>query len=758
MLYKINLALFTLLAISFMNVGFCGATQEPWELEADRIHADQEKNLVEAFGNVRMWRMDDYVHADYARLYTDTNWIYLKGNIQARFEGDQIQGQEAELDLDNHVGWIKDGKVFMAQDNVHFSGKSIEKTGPHTYTFKEGVMTSCDDRPAPWSIKSSRGEVTVEGYARLWHPRFRVKDRPVLYSPYMIAPVKTERQSGFLFPTFGFGSEYRNNFNLPYYHVIDDQRDMTFYANYYTHRGFMPGLEYRHTPRLHRKGFWRADWLRDRQVHDQGNEPDRFEGDGLFRPNRGRYWIRGKYDHYDPATEWTYRLDVDYVSDQNYLREFSDGHSGYYASRDEFEDEFGRDIQGRDRLRRNNIFSASRSWNNLGFNTRLVYTDNLEYRNSNKPARRNPTVQRLPEVNLDLYRTSLGDSPFELESSNEGVYFWREFGTTATRLDVHPRLSMPIRSGWGRIIPSAGWRQTGYFVDNFQDDSRERDTDSRFQTRGIYDFNIRADTELQRIFEMGPAPEVKWGSVGESAWTGVKHSMLPKLEFDYIPDKDQDKYPRFDSTDRIAAREELTYSLRNIFTRRLERLRQGADEGEPVLSRDYRDFLRVEFEQSYDFREARRSHEPEESRRPFSDLLTEISFNPNQYITLSNKTWYSFYETMVTEHEHTLTLTWPDVARTWFSLDFLNEIDEYKRTVDDRINILEVGMDLDYLRNWRFEASMKRDMEDSRALENRLSAEYRHQCYGFMFEYKKTDYDHSFAFHIKLLNLGEWGI
>ncbi len=67
-------------------------------------------------------------------------------------------------------------------------------------------------------------------------------------------------------------------------------------------------------------------------------------------------------------------------------------------------------------------------------------------------------------------------------------------------------------------------------------------------------------------------------------------------------------------------------------------------------------------------------------------------------------------------------------------------------------------MDLDYFRKWRFEASMKRDMEDSRALENRLSAEYRHQCYGFMFEYKKTDYDHSFAFHIKLLNLGEWGI
>ncbi|RQD72994.1 putative LPS assembly protein LptD, partial [Desulfonatronospira sp. MSAO_Bac3] len=248
MLYKIYLAFFIFLAGMLLSAGYSWASDEPWELEADQMYVDQEKNLVEAFGNVLMWRMDDYVQADYARLYTDTNWIYLKGNIQARFEGDHIEGREAELDLDNHVGWIKDGKVFMAQDNVYFSGERMEKTGPHTYTFEEGVMTSCDDRPAPWSIKSSRGEVTVEGYARLWHPRFRVKDRPVLYSPYMIAPVKTKRQSGFLFPTFGQGSEYGFNFNLPYYHVIDDQRDMTFYANYYTDRGFMPGVEYRHTP------------------------------------------------------------------------------------------------------------------------------------------------------------------------------------------------------------------------------------------------------------------------------------------------------------------------------------------------------------------------------------------------------------------------------------------------------------------------------------------------------------------------------
>lgn len=756
-MYQTNLAFFVLLAGILLSAGFSWASDEPWELEADQMYADQDKNLVEAFGNVRMWRMDDYVQADYARLYTDTSWIYLKGNIQARFEGDYIQGREAELDLQNHVGWIVDGRLFLSEDNVYLSGKRLEKTGPHTYTYQEGVMTSCDERPAPWSIKSSRGKVTVEGHARIWHPRFRVLDRPVLYSPYMVAPVRTKRQSGFLLPSISQGSEYGMNINLPYYYVIDDHRDMTFYANYYTDRGFMPGLEYRHTPRLHRKGLWRADWLRDKEVHDQGDEPRRFEDDGLFRPNRDRYWIRGKYDHYDPATQWTFRLDVDYVSDQNYLREFSTGHSGYYASRDEFQDEFGRDIQERDRLLRNNIFRANRNWDRLGFNTRLVYTDNLEYKNSNKPSRKNPTVQRLPEVSLDLYRTRLGNSPFELESANQGVYFWREFGTTAARLDLHPRLTMPMRSGFGRIIPSAGWRQTGYFIDTFQDDPEERDSESRFQARGIYDINIRADTELMRVFDTGPGLDPDIAQVGDSAWTGVRHALIPKLEFDYIPDKNQDKYPAFDSTDRIAAREELTYSLRNLFTRRQERVQDAA--GGADVGLDYRDFLRVELEQSYDFREARRSQQRREySRRPFSDLMSEISFSPNEYVTLGNKTWYSFYENMITEHEHTLSLTWPGKARTWFSLDFLNEIQEYDRKIDQKVNILEVGLELEYLRRWRFETSMKRDLESSSSLENRLVAEYRHQCYSYVFEYRQTDYDHSFSFRINLLNLGSWGL
>jgi len=761
--FNIIKVLLALIPVLLLNTPLVQAGDEPWYLEADRLEVDQDKNLLEAFGNVHLWRLNDYVQAEYARLYTDTNWVYLRGNIRAEFEGDSITGEEAELDIDSHVGWIKDGQVFMAEHNVYFTGRRLEKTGPHTYTFEQGVMTSCDDRPAPWSIKSSRGEITVEGYARLWHPRFRIKDRPVLYSPYMIAPVKTERQSGFLFPDIGYGSEYGVNVNVPYYWVIDDQRDMTFYANYYSDRGLMAGTEYRHTPGLYSKGLWRADWLRDREIHDEDNVPERlfreYRGQELFRSNRDRYWIRGKYDGYDPATGWTYKADVDLVSDQNYLMEFKSGQSGFYASRDEFESRFGRDIQDRNRLIRTNIFSAARNWGRWGLNARLVYSDHLAYKNDNLPRSKNPTLQRLPETNLDLYRTSLGNSPFELESANQAVYFWRKYGTTAGRVDVHPRLSLPLRAGWGRITPRVGWRQTGYMVDSFQADPAERDTDNRLQTRGIYDFNLSADSELFRIFDMGRPLDPGVDPVGSSAWTGLRHTIVPEVEFDYIPEKDQEKYPQFDSIDRIAPREELTYTLSNYFTRRQERIVEAADDEGPRLRRDYRDFLQLKLEQSYDFREARRRDRLNEyERRPFSDLMAQVRFNPNQYVTLRNKTWYSFYENMITEHEHTLTLTWPDKVSTWFSLDFLDQIDEYKRRIVDKTSIMELGADLDFIRNWHLGLLYRRDLEESVDLKRELRIKYRHQCYSLEFAVRETDYDHSFEIRINLLNLGEWGI
>ena len=750
-LFLVNIMLYSVLCIPAL-------ADQPWLLDADRIVSREEQNTIEAFGNVHLSRLENYLQADYAKLHTNTNLLYLKGNITAYWDRDFLQGDEAELDLNSNTGWIRNGQVFMTDEHMYFTGRHMEKTGENTYTFIQGTVTSCDGYVPPWSIFSSRGKITVDGYASLWHPRFRIKDRPVLYSPYMIVPVKTERQSGFLIPDLGHSSETGTNINLPYYLVIDDQRDATFYTNYYSKRGLMLGLEYRHTPDLLSKGLWRADWLRDGKKHDTlQNEPSRFRNDGLFRPNRDRYWLRGKYDGYSPVWGLFYKIDLDYVSDQNYLREFRSGLSGFDSSRKQFLDSFGRDIQDRDRLIRTNIISAARNWNSVGLDARMVYSDNLAYKNRNRPSRRNPTIQRLPEINFNLFRTSLGSSPLELQGSSQAVHFWREFGTRASRIDLYPSISAPLSSPFGTLTPRLGWRQTSYFVDRFENDPAGRDTDNRFQSRGIYDLNINAYTNLFRIFKLKSIHDLD--EIGEAgSWTRIRHSIKPELDYDFIPKLKQDRYPRFDSLDRIEPKEELTYSISNIFTRRKDIPARTAGGAETSLRSSYLDFFRLKFEQSYDFREARRNERLDRySRRPFSDLLTEIQINPGKYVTFRNKTWYSFYEDKVTEHEHRLTVTWPDKMSAWFSLDFLEEIDEFKRRINERTSILELGTTLDFIKNWQFSLVYRTDLDNKKDLERSLGILYRHQCYSLEFRFEQTDYDHRYEMRINLLNLGTFG-
>ncbi|MFW5731091.1 MAG: LPS-assembly protein LptD [Desulfonatronovibrionaceae bacterium] len=748
-----------LLTMILSESGLSARLGEEWNLEAGRIVSREDQNLVEAFDNVHLYQGDNFLQADYARLNTETRLLHLQGDIRAFLDQDYLQGEEADIDLQSRQGWIKNGRVFMADEHIYFSGALLEKTGRETYSFSQATVTSCDGESPPWSIFSSSGKITIGGYAALKHPRFRIKEQPVLYSPYAIIPVKTKRQSGFLLPELSYGSEYGTNINLPYYQVINEHMDATLYANYLSRRGMMLGLEYRHAPALLNKGLWRADWLHDRQRHDTlDSEPRRFRNDNLLRPNRDRYWLRAKYDGHHAPSGWSYKLDLDYVSDQNYLREFTDGHSGFKASRNRFLEEFGRDIQDRDSLTRTSILSAARYWKNAGLDARMVYSENLKYKNDNISSSLNPTLQRLPEINFNLFRTPLGSSSLEVEGSSQAVYFWREYGTRAGRIDLHPRISLPLDLPRVTLTPSMGYRQTVWMVDRFENHPDSGDTDHDFQTRGLLDFELNAYSNLSRVFTLNRPLEVTEANAGRSRRTKIRHSIRPEIDFRYVSDKNQDKYPLFDSLDRISPREELTYTLGNTFTSRTDSVSLDMNSGRPAAATAYHDFFRIKLEQSFDFREARRNTELDlYPRRPFSDIMAEAEFNPGQYISLSSKTWYSPYENRITEHEHSLTLDWPDKASTWFSLDFLDKIHEFKRRINQEISIAETGLSLNFLENWKAAFIYRRDLDRDKTLEQGLNITYRHQCYSLEFNFTETDYDRRFEARVNLLNLGTFG-
>lgn len=745
----------------------------PWTLEADRVESLQKDQVFEAHGNVLIRQGKNVIKADKATYFRDTGFAHLSGNVRIEWDGDVLVGETADFDLRNNAGWVVDGELFMVQEHFYIRGELLEKKCADTYAFKGAHITTCDGPIPAWSVKSSEGEVTVGGYARLWHPRLQVKDKPIFYSPYMIFPVKTQRQSGFLIPEPSYSTRLGVGLNIPYYWVISEEQDATFYANTMSKRGVMTGVEYRHFTNLDSKGVWRGDWLYDKETAVTENEESpQFRGDGLTRTNFHRYWIRGKHDGFLADPLWHTKIDLDVVSDQNYLREFKSGSSGYQATHDQMLKDFGRGMNNIDSQARKSAVELSRNWTQVGFRGSLQYTQHLAYWTDNRPRKDNPTLQRLPELNLDFYKTKIGSTPFELEARNQAVYFWREFGTTGTRMDFLPKVSLPWVTGFGTVTPSVGWRQTFYAIDKHENSPAGVDESKDYFERGLPEFRTDAFSSLFKVYELGVQDKITPISenVGNSHWSKIKHTFQPELTHSYIPEKDQSGNPHFTGDDRIDKRNRLSYALHNIFNRRQDsvvqhRLGHAAQtqDGENVdvlveqtilAHKDYLDFLHIRLDQFYDFEEAGRDTDLKRyPRRPFSDIQVDVTFQPGKYIALENRTWYSPYTKTITEHEHLLRASYSGLGTAYFGFNFRDEMDDVWRKKQRKREILRIGGLLHLPRGWSLRADYKTDLHNKEDLEKIFGVSYTHQCYYLDFIFSQTPDEDRYEIRISLKGL-----
>ncbi len=704
----------------------------PWRIEADTLVGLHESEVVEAFGNVTLRRGNDYLRADFARYYRATGWVFLRGGVEARWRGDHLEAEEAEFDLKNRVGWLKNGQLFISDSHLYFSGELIRKRWGDTYTFRNAELTACDGDPPVWSFSASRGDITLDGYAQLWSVSLRVKDTPVLYAPVFSVPVKTRRQSGFLNPDIGVSSLLGGQLIIPYYWAINEESDATLYENFMSKRGFMQGVEYRRHADLGEKSYWRLDVMQDSKVvTNENDEQAPLDNDGLVRTNHVRYWLRSKMDSHLGRSDWKVKLDLDFVSDQNYLREFEAGQSGYDDSRDILVERFGRGIAEQDQNRTSTLL-VSRSWDRFGAAGMAKYTQSVEHGHGNESPSNDPTLQRLPELYGFFYRSEVLGTPLELEAETRFGKYWRAKGTQGNRLDFAPRASITWQTPYGALVPSAGYRQTLYAVERKQS-LREPESEDRFPARTMWDVQVDGFTEFARVYALDSQL---------LDWTALRHSVQPRLRYTYIPYVRQAKYPFFDELDRIEPVHELGYTLTNVMTRKksVQTPAEGEEKGDAVAyGADYKDVLRLRLEGAYNFREATRDEDLDAyPRRPFSDILADVTLYYGDYVELRSRTWFSPYLAQITEHEQDLRLTWPEWGEAVLGYDYMDDIDEYTRKNQRVIRMVRASLAIWPVDYWRLELEYEADMELAQDVEKKASLTYSHECFDVTTVYSST--------------------
>ncbi len=725
---------------------------EPWNIFADEISYDQKADQYIARGNVIITKKDSKLSADFVRFDHKTMKAFATGHVIMKAGEDTLYGNSMEIDLEAETGTVYNGTIFLKANHFYIKGNKIEKVGKDSYTVDNASITTCDGDTPAWRITGRNLKVTIEGYGFVNHAALWAKKIPVLYTPFLVFPVKLKRQSGLLSPSVEYSTRNAMDIEVPFYWAINESSDATFYEHHIARRGEKIGLEYRYVLGTGSKGTLMYNFLNDRKIDDgtpSSSEKWGYEDDNVLRPNSDRYWFRMKSDQSMPFG-FSAKLDIDIVSDQDYLHEFKHGYTGYNKTYRYFEKNFGRGLDDYNDPVRVNRLNLNRRWSNYSLNAEARWYDDVITRRQKET---DPTLQKLPLVGLNASKHPILKSPLYFDLDSEYTHFYRIDGTKGHREDVHPRFYLPLRySYYFTFEPSFGVRQTAWHI--YEDTSTET---NRTPHREIYDIKSDLSTEIYNVYSLkGKGIEL------------IKHSVRPQIVYDYIPDQDQDKYLLFDSSDQIERKNLLTYSLTNTFTlksikdtkekdnlqagkidkpiEKKERPREEKIEKPP--SYNYRQFCRFNLTQSYDINKAN-----EDDPEPFSPIKGELGIEPIEYLSMNADAEWSKYEDQFQSHniavnisdkrgdklsvEHRYkrdSITWSKTIESVYT-DFLLKIsDRLSAYTDYEYNILE-----------------------EKEIKFGLGLLYQSQCWSIELSFTDEEDDRRYALMVNLYGLGGFG-
>lgn len=687
----------------------------PVNIEADSIIYDSNLDTYRARGNVVITFAGGYLKADSVTLNKPTKDAVAEGHVEIKSEKDLLEGEKAQFNIDTKTGTLLNGKMFFYKNHLYLSGDEIEKKGEATYYLKDATATTCDgDRP-DWRFTGKEVNVTIDGYGTLKHGTFQVKNFPFIYLPYLIFPVKTTRQTGFLFPRISYSQDKHGwDMGIPFYWAVSDNTDATFYQRYMDKRGFQEGIEFRYCINEGSFGTFYGDYLNDkREVSDTGE--DGLSRDWQESQKRWSYYL----NHETTFSPGFYiRADIKKVSDIWYFRDF-DSYNYYLEHYSENENKRFKKVSFIGDKSLASLESTARlvkDWELFNFTALAQYTDNFQsYSNDT-------TLQKYPEVTFTGVTQPIFNSPFNFELESTYVYYYRDEGYKGHLFDAHPTFSLPISFGnYLQFTPEIGFRETKW------DSVQTNDTlAGKRGSREMYDVGATLSTEIHRIFNVG-------GQTVEM----IRHGIKPELSYTYIPYVYQGDLA--DYVGSVAETNSLTYSLTNTFIARLR------DEGG---NKSYREFFNLKLSQPYNIKEARRTTSgTADEKRPFGNVDIEFDFDPFQYLSFDGDAKLDVNDGEWKETNYNLGIS------DWRGDSVTAEYRYTQKSVEE-VNIsmkakVSESLDLRYI--------LRRNELDKKDLESTYGIDYHKQCWSVEITYSDTSDDRAYMVVFSLYGLGKVG-
>jgi LPS-assembly protein len=494
---------------------------EPLTISAESLEKDVETGLYIMEGDVDIKYRDVRLRADRVELNEETGDMVAIGDVVYAEGGDVLRAERLEFNINSELGIVYKGDAVIQPDQ-YITGERIEKIGEKSFKIDHGSFTACSSFLPFWKFKSSQATIHKGDYFIGRNILLFIQGIPILFTPYLIFPIKEERQTGFLVPDIGSSRSKGFHLGNTFFWAINDSQDLSLTHNFYDIRGHELELDYRYIYSENTRGSFLGRVVRDRvENSDRGD-------------------LRFNHRQTLPL-DFETLANVNLVSDRTFLRDFDNS----------FEE------RTRQSLTSDISFTKRLGQNNL---VRILFDrlENVVPANVTPSSIAQQTDYRLPEIRFSSFNQRLFNSPIFFQQDTVFSSIRRDVNEKTqlefSRLDINPAVSIPLKT-LGRALtltPKLSYRETLYTDDIVT--AANPDLKSNPVDRGQFGFSLDlSGPRFDRIFDRGEDKSI----------TKIKHLIEPSLTYSFIQNTDQTNLPSFDSIDRISQQNQLTYALTN---------------------------------------------------------------------------------------------------------------------------------------------------------------------------------------------------
>jgi len=383
------------LCLLFLTAAQAAEPEPPVVITAERVEGDVNKE-IKATGKVVVKYGEAVIEGERGLYNRETGDLKVWGNVV-------IKEGEVELHCKTLIYNVKTKRAILEDVEGKISptdrikAERIVRLSEKEWIAYDGVYTPCQQECPDWSVGAKEFKVLLgESFAGKV-VTFRIKEIPILVTPYLSGPIEDRRKSGLLTPRVGYISQDGFIYKQPLYIVLGRSADLTLTYEKRTINGEGGEGQFRYV--LGKRNYGEATYYQ-------------------LNKDESKYWKFNYYHTYEPSEYLYGKIKAEMVSSRE-----------YYKSSSNFDT-----IEQSKVYTKSNI-SGSKLWSHAILNANAVY---LRYLDGSADT----IYQKLPSVSFYMLDTPLWKTPFTFNLYSKATYFYRRAGGSAYRVNLYPSLKL----------------------------------------------------------------------------------------------------------------------------------------------------------------------------------------------------------------------------------------------------------------------------------------------------------------------------